>query len=71
MQINTISTSTIPRLELNAAAMSVKNNNFLRKEMQFSQVHSYFWTDSITVLQYIRNESRAFKTFVANHIAFI
>ena len=40
-----ISTSTIPRLELNAATMSVKNENFLRKEMQFSRVHSYFWTD--------------------------
>ena len=51
--------------------MSVKNDSFLRKEMQFSQVHSYFWTDSTTVLRYIRNESRAFKTFVANRVAFI
>ena len=51
--------------------MSVKNDNFLRKEMQFSRVHLYFKTDSATVLRYIRNEFRAFKTFVANRIAFI
>ena len=51
--------------------MSVKNDNFLRKEMQFSRVHSYFWTDSTIVLRYIRNESRALKTFVANRVAFI
>ena len=70
-RLTPISTSTIPRLELNAATMSVKNDNFLRKEMQFFRVHSYFWTDSTTVLQYIRNESHAFKTFVANRVAFI
>ena len=70
-RLTSISTSTIPRRELNAATMSVKNDNFLRKEMQFSRVHSYFWTDSTTVLRYIRNESRAFKTFVANRVAFI
>ena len=39
--------------------------------MQFSRLHSYFWTDTTTVLRYIRNESRAFKTFVANRVAFI
>ena len=70
-RLTPISTSTIPRFELNAATMSVKNDNFLRKEMQFSRVHSYFWTDSTTVLRHIRNESCAFKTFVANRVAFI
>ena len=70
-RLTPISTSTIPRLELNAATMSVKNDKFLRKEMQFVTVQSYFWTDSTTVLRYIRNESRAFKTFVANRVAFI
>ena len=71
-RLTPISSSTIPRLELNAATMSVKNDNFLRKKMQFFFcVHSYFWTDSTKVLRYIRNESHAFKTFVANRIAFI
>ena len=54
--------------------MSVKNDKLLRKEMQFSRVHSYFWTDSTTVLilyYYIRNESCSFKTCVANRVAFI
>ena len=41
-RLTPISTSIIPRLELNAATMSVKNGNFLRKEKQFSRVHLYF-----------------------------
>ena len=44
---------------------------FCVKKCNFCRVHSYFWTDSTTVLRYIRNESRAFKTFVANRVAFI
>ena len=34
-RLTPISTSTIPRPKLNAATMSVENDNFLRKEMQF------------------------------------
>ena len=48
-RLTPISTSTILRLELNAATMSVKNDNFLGEEMQFSRVHSYF---GLTVLQF-------------------
>ena len=62
---------TVPRLELNAATLSIKHDQVLRQELRLNQVASYFWTDSIIVLRYIRNESRAFKTFVANRVALI
>ena len=70
-RLTPIQRCTIPRLELNAATISVKNDQFLRKELNHTQASSYFWTDSTTVLRYIHNESRTFKTFVANRVAYI
>ena len=58
-------------MELNAATLSIKHDQVLRQELRLNQVASYFWTDSIIVLRYIRNESRTFKTFVANRVALI
>ena len=43
----------------------------MRRELRLNQVASYFWTDSTIVLRYIRNESCALKTFVANRVALI
>ncbi|XP_033101161.1 uncharacterized protein LOC117104422 [Anneissia japonica] len=61
---------SIPRLELTAATMAVRIAKMLEEELD--QVHeTYFWTDSQTVLKYINNTSRRFKTFVANRVAVI
>ncbi len=60
---------TIPRLELTAAAVAVKMDKVLRQELQIPLRQSIFWTDSITVLNYIGNESARFKTFVANRVS--
>ena len=46
----------IPRLELTADTVSVRLNKI-------------FWTDSMTVIRYIANESKRFHTYVANRIA--
>ena len=62
---------TVQRLKLIAVALSIKQDQVLRGELRLNQVASYFWTDSTVVLRYIRNESRAFKTFVANRVALI
>ena len=62
---------TIPRLELNAAVLSVKMSLFLRKELGIPIQKEYFWTDSQVVLGYIRNESRRFHVFVANRTKLI
>ena len=42
---------TVPRLELAAAALSVKVDKMLRKELDFDLKRSVFWTDSQTVLK--------------------
>lgn len=62
---------TIPRLELTAAAVAVKIDKFMRKELQIHLDDSLFWSDSTTVLKYIASESARFKTFVANRVSLI
>ncbi|XP_045122645.1 uncharacterized protein LOC123511096 [Portunus trituberculatus] len=62
---------TIPRLELCAAVLATKADERLRKELDLSVSQSVFWTDSTTLLRYIRNTERRFHTFVANRIAVI
>lgn len=66
-----LKTVTIPRLELTAATLSIRADKLLRKELDMKIDDSYFWTDSTTVLKYIRNESRRFLIFVANRVQFI
>ncbi|XP_039268857.2 uncharacterized protein LOC120343903 [Styela clava] len=60
-----IKTVSIPRLELTA----VKLDLFLRRELDFEEIESMFWTDSTSVLLSINNTSRRFPTFVANRLA--
>ena len=62
---------SIPRLELTAAVVAVKLNCLIRNELEYSIDDTIYWTDSTVVLQYIRNESRRFQTFVANRVAMI
>ena len=63
--------TTIPRLELSAAVVSVKMDALLRRELQLELKHSVFWTDSTAVLKYIGNDTLRLKTFVANRVAII
>nr|XP_039256379.1 uncharacterized protein LOC120333093 [Styela clava] len=64
-----IKTVSIPRLELTAAALAVKLDLFLRRELDFEDIESMFWTDSTSVLLSNNNTSRRFSTFVANRLA--
>ena len=59
---------SIPRMELVAATLSVKQSALLRKELQYPDMKEAFWTDSQAVLGYIANESKKVKIFVANRI---
>lgn len=56
---------TIPRLELMASLMTVR---MIKAELDLPVDHVTFWTDSLTVLQYIRNETRRFHCFVATRL---
>lgn len=60
--------TTIPRLELTAAVVSVAVNDMLKEEMNLADAEAYFWTDSQVVLGFIKNEARRFHMFVANQV---
>lgn len=60
--------TTIPRLELKAAVVSVKTSNLFKEEFRSTDTEEFFWTDSRVVLGYIKNEAWRFHTFVANRI---
>ena len=65
-------TITIPRLELSAAAISVKQDKVLKRELEIPiSSQSVFWTDSTAVLRYVKNETRRYHTFLANRVALI
>ena len=59
---------TIPRMELTAAMIAVKINQLIQKEIEYPITNTYFWTDSMSVIRYVNNESTRFHTFVANRI---
>lgn len=48
--------TTIPRLELTAAVISVKTSGMLKKELGYANIDEHFWTDSKVVLGFINNE---------------
>ena len=62
---------TVTRMELASATIAVKINKMMSKELQFPSSEIFFWTDSMTVIRYIRNISTRYKTFVANRLAII
>ena len=62
----------IPRLELAAAALSIRVSVMLRKELSIHcKIKDYFWTDSQVVWSYINNNSKRFKIFEANRFQLI
>ena len=61
----------IQRLVLIASALSVKLSLLLRQELGIPINKQYFWTDSKVVLEYIYNNRKKLKIFVAYRIQFI
>ncbi|XP_063042981.1 uncharacterized protein LOC134437423 [Engraulis encrasicolus] len=70
-RVTPLKTVTIPRLELTAAVLAVRVDLMLKAELRIPVQESVFWTDSTSVLKYIRNEDRRFHTFVANRVTTI
>ncbi|XP_077971754.1 uncharacterized protein LOC144425871 [Styela clava] len=62
---------SIPRLELCAAVVAAKLSAMIQSELEYKFERIVYWTDSMSVLQYINNVSTRFKVFVANRIATI
>ena len=63
-----LKTISIPRLELTAATLGAKMSRFIKDELDVTDLPMYFWSDSMTVLRYIRNVSTRFKAFVAHRV---
>jgi hypothetical protein len=68
-KIAPIKSTSIPRLELQAALLAVRVDAVLRKELHLNVAESKFWTDSQIVLQYLANDTHHFHVFVANRVA--
>ena len=59
---------SIPRLELTAATLAARLSRFVLEELDVPDIKLFFWSDSMTVLRYLRNVSTRFKTFVAHRV---
>jgi hypothetical protein len=57
---------TNPRLELQAAVLSIENDMFINEELDLPIDETFYWTDSMTVMRYLNNRETRYKTFVAN-----
>ena len=62
---------TIPRLELTASTVAVRMDRILQAELDLPLKPSVYWTDSTSVLKYLRNETSRYHTFVANRVTSI
>lgn len=56
---------TIPRLELNAAVLGTRLAKSVGEQQSISFCKRYFWSDSKTVICWIRSESRNYKQYVS------
>ena len=59
---------TIPRLELQAAVLTIRLKNTISKQLDFLIDETRFWSDSQVVLKYIANKDTGFPVFVMNRL---
>jgi len=59
---------SIPRLELQAALMGARLAKVIKDELELKINRTVYWTDSSTVLRWLRNDARRFKQFVSHRL---
>ena len=59
---------TIPRLELQAAVLGSRLARSVNEQLELKIAKNAMWTDSRTVLQWLRMEAHHFKPFVAHRV---
>lgn len=60
---------SIPRLELCAALTGAQLSSLLHKELTLPLKNTYLWTDSTTVLSWLKSDSCRFKVFVGTRVS--
>ncbi|XP_073949057.1 uncharacterized protein [Choristoneura fumiferana] len=60
--------TTVPRLELQAAVLAARLADAVGRELKLPIARRYFWCDSSTVLHWLNNNTRSYKTFEANRL---
>ena len=66
-----LKTCSIPRLALAAAILAVQLSTQICQELELPIEGVFFWTDSMSNMRYINNETSRFQTFVANRLTII
>lgn len=69
--INNRTLKTIPRIELTAAKLAIELSLKLQDELDYHFHTINYWSDSTTVLQYIKGTHHKFHRFVENKVNFI
>ena len=67
-RVTPLKSTSIPRLELQAALLASRIAKTIAQEHEFIINRRVFWSDSKTVLCWIRKDPRDFKMFVANRL---
>ena len=70
-RVSHLKKTTVARLEFTAATVAVPIQKIVSDHLSYSINAVYYWTDSMTGLQYIRNVKTRFHTLVANRVALI
>lgn len=63
-----IKTTTIPRLELQAAVVAVSLKNAILADLDLELDKIYFWSDSMIVLHYLINANKRLAAYVSHRI---
>ena len=58
----------VPRLELQAALLGARLLNTVAKELDLKIDKRFFWSDSMTVIRWIKGEPRTRQIFVAHRL---
>lgn len=67
-RVATVKPTSVPRMELQAAVLAARLSETIIKEHRIKPNSRIFWSDSTTVLHWIKNDSRNYKTYVANRL---
>ena len=70
-RVSPLKPTTVPRLELTAATVSVKLAALVMEELKISELRTFYWVDNKIVLGYIFNQKRRYRIFVANRVKVI